>query len=142
MQATLIGQAQTSFGEPLFIAEQFSLDGPQAASGYPLGTFTVDEGATLRGEIQRSFPLPLSGARTTVAPYIFAAASRGWIDQPTAVQQGQISAESFGLGVRLGADALGSPLGGTFSIELARGLSNVVGEGQVYRGNVAFAVKF
>ena len=44
LQGTLIGQAQTSFGHPLFIAEQFSLDGLQAASAYPLGTFSVDEG--------------------------------------------------------------------------------------------------
>ena len=144
LQGVLIGQAQTSFGHPLFIAEQFSLDGPQAASAYPLGTFSVDEGATLRGEIQRPFAFGWTQWRGTVAPYVFGAASQGWIDDPTAVQPGHISAESFGVGVRLGADATAAilPLGSTFSIELARGFSNVVGEGQVYRCNVAFAVKF
>ena len=140
----LIGQAQTSFGHPLFIAEQFSLDGSQAASAYPLGTFSVDEGATLRGEIQRAYPFGWTQGRGTIAPYIFGAASQGWIDDPTAVQPGHINAESFGVGLRLGADTPTPvlPLGATFSIELARGFSNVVGEGQVYRGNVAFAVKF
>ena len=59
LQGALIGQGQTSFGHPLFIAEQFSLDGSQAASAYPLGTFSVDEGATLRGEIQRPLPVRL-----------------------------------------------------------------------------------
>lgn len=144
LQGALIGQAQTSFGHPLFIAEQFSLDGSQAASAYPLGTFSVDEGATLRGEIQRPYPFGWTQGRGTVAPYIFGAASQGWIDEPTAVQIGHISAESFGVGVRLGADAATPvlPLGATFSVELARGFSNVVGEGQVYRANVAFAVKF
>ena len=34
LQGALIGQAQTSFGHPLFVAEQFSLDGSQAASAY------------------------------------------------------------------------------------------------------------
>ena len=60
------------------------------------------------------------------------------------MQPGHINAESFGVGLRLGADTPTPvlPLGATFSIELARGFSNVVGEGQVYRGNVAFAVKF
>jgi len=60
------------------------------------------------------------------------------------VQPGHISAESFGVGLRLGANAATPilPLGSTFSIELARGFSNVAGEGQVYRGNVAFAVNF
>ena len=144
LQGVLIGQAQTSFGHPLFIAEQFSLDGSQAASAYPLGTFSVDEGATLRGEIQRPFAFGWTQWRGTVAPYVFGAASQGWIDDPTAVQPGHISAESFGVGLRLGADATAAilPLGSTFSIELARGFSNVAGEGQVYRCNVAFAVKF
>ncbi len=144
LQGALIGQAQTSFGHPLFIAEQFSLDGSQAASAYPLGTFSVDEGATLRGEIQRPLAFGLNQWRGTVAPYVFGAASQGWIDDPTVVQPGHISAESFGLGLRIGADAATAvlPLGSTFSIELARGFSDVAGEGQVYRCNVAFAVKF
>ena len=65
LQGALIGQAQTSFGHPLFIAEQFSLDGLQAASAYPLGTFSADEGATLRGEIQRPYPLGWAQGRAT-----------------------------------------------------------------------------
>jgi hemolysin activation/secretion protein len=144
LQGVLIGQGQTSFGHPLFIAEQFSLDGAQAASAYPLGTFSVDEGVTLRGEIQRPYPFGWTQGRGTIAPYIFGAASQGWIDEPTAVQPGHISAESFGVGLRLGGDAATTvlPLGATFSLELARGFSSVVGEGQVYRANVAFAVKF
>ena len=144
LQAALIGQAQTSFGHPLFIAEQFSLDGLQAASAYPLGTFSADEGATLRGEIQRPYPFGWAQGRATVSPYIFGAASQGWIDDPTLVQPGHISAESFGVGLRVGADAAATvfPLGATFTIELARGFSNVAGEGQVYRGNVGFAVNF
>ncbi len=141
-QGALIAQAQTSFGHSLFIAEQFSLDGPQGASAYPLGTFSVDGGATLRGEIQRPFVVGWSQGRATIAPYIFAAAAGGTIDEPTAVEQGWINAESFGIGVRVGGDAATLPLGATLSVELARGLSNVPGEGQVYRGNVAFAVKF
>jgi hemolysin activation/secretion protein len=144
LQGAVIAQAQTSFGHPLFIAEQFSLDGVNAASAYPLGTFSVDEGATLRGEIQRPVPVGWTQGRATISPYVFAAAAGGKIDQPTAVEQGWISAESFGIGLRVGADAAPAilPLGSTLSVELARGFSNVAGEGEVYRGNFAFAVKF
>lgn len=143
-QGVVTGQGQTSFGHPLFIAEQFSLDGPQGASAYPLGTFSVDEGATLRAEVQRPFTIGWTQGLGSAAPYIFGAAARGWIDDPTAVEQGQISAELFGVGLRFGADAAATalPLGATLSVELARGFSNVPGEGQVYRGNVAFVVKF
>jgi hemolysin activation/secretion protein len=144
LQGVVIAQGQTSFGHPLFIAEQFSLDGAQAASAYPLGTFSVDEGGTIRSEIQRPFPVGWTQARGTIAPYIFGAASQGWIDEPTAVQPGHISAESFGVGLRLGAEGATTilPLGATLSVELARGFSSVAGEGQAYRCNVAFAVKF
>ena len=51
----LIGRGQTSFGKPMLVSEQFSLDGPQAISAYPSGTLNVDEGGTLRGELSRSF---------------------------------------------------------------------------------------
>jgi hemolysin activation/secretion protein len=144
LQGVVIGQAQTSFGHPLFIAEQFSLDGPNAASAYPLGTFSVDEGATIRAEIQRPMTLAWAPGRASIAPYLFGAVARGWIDDSTAVEQGQITAESFGVGLRIGADATATtlPLGSTLSLEVARGMSNVAGEGQVYRFNAAFAVKF
>ncbi len=141
-QATLIGRAQTSFGKPLFIAEQFLLDGPNALSGFPLGTFSVDEGATLRGELSRPFPIAFPAVQATVAPYVFAAGGRGRIDDPTAAQQAIVDAGSLGVGFHTGAGVTGTPYGGSFSVELARFFSNVVGEGQGYRGNVTFSVSF
>lgn len=37
----ITGRAQTSFGEPLILAEQFSLDGPDAPSSFAAGTFIL-----------------------------------------------------------------------------------------------------
>ena len=141
-QFTLIGRAQTGFGQPLFLAEQFSLDGLDALSGYPSGTFNVDEGATLRGELARPFALATPGVETAVSPYLFGAGGRGILEDPTAIEQAAINAASFGLGLRTGASAMGAPFGGSFAVELARSFSNVPGERQNYRGDVAFAVKF
>jgi hemolysin activation/secretion protein len=141
-QFALLGQGQASFGKPLFLAEQMALDGPQAASGYPVGTFTVDSGVTLRGEIGHSFAFATTDFQATLSPYVFGAAGAGWIYQPTAVQQGEISVGSFGLGIRTGAGPLGSDLGGTLSLEVARAVSNSMTQGQGYRCNVAFAVRF
>jgi hemolysin activation/secretion protein len=70
-RADLIGRAQVSFGKPLLMSEQFSLDGPQAISAYPIGTLNVDEGGTLRGELSRPFTVASSGAPLALAPYGF-----------------------------------------------------------------------
>src|SRR6202035_1956605 len=131
-----------SFGKPLFLSEQFSLDGLDALSGYPSGTFNVDAGATLRGELARPFAFALQGGEALVSPYLFAAGGRGILEEPTVVEQAAIGAASLGLGLRTGANVTGAPFGGSFAIELARSFSNVPGEGQNYRGNVAFAVRF
>ena len=141
-QFAFLGQAQTSFGKPLFLAEQMALDGPQAASGYPVGTFTTDSGVTARAEIGHPFAFNNDAFQAAFTPYAFGAGGAGWIYQPTAIQQGEISVGSFGVGVRTGAGPLGSDLGGTLSLELARAVSNSPNEGQGYRGNVAFSVRF
>ncbi len=52
-----IGRGQTSFGTPLMLAEQFGLDGSDALSAFASGTFSVDEGATLRAELSHPFSL-------------------------------------------------------------------------------------
>jgi hemolysin activation/secretion protein len=141
LQGVLIASAQTSFGKPLFIAEQFGLDGLTAASGYPIGAFTVDQGATLRGELIRPIQL-FAPASITIAPYVFAEGGAGEIFDQTVLQQARINAGSFGVGVRTGLDAAGLPFNGTFTIELARGYSNVPGEQQVYRCNFSIGLNF
>jgi hemolysin activation/secretion protein len=141
LQGVLIASAQTSFGKPLFIAEQIGLDGLTAASGYPIGTFTVDQGATLRGELIRPIQL-FTPASTSIAPYVFAEGGSGEIFDATILQQARINAGSFGVGVRTGLDAAGLPFNGTFDIELARGYSNVPGEKQVNRCNFSIGLNF
>lgn len=141
-QFALIGHAQWSFGKPLFLAEQLSLDGADALSAFPSGTFSVDEGATLRGEFIHPVGLAIDGVAATIAPYLFGAVGRGFVDEATAVEQSRIDAGSLGIGLRTGAGVAGAPYGGSFSIELARAFSDVADERQGYRGNIAFSVKF
>ena len=91
------------FGHPLFIAEQFSLDGSQGASAYPLGTFSVDEGATLRGEIQRPFAVGWTGAGDDRALHLRRRrAAAGSMSRLLCSRAGS-APQSFGIGVRLGA---------------------------------------
>jgi hemolysin activation/secretion protein len=126
----------------LFLAEQFSLDGADALSAFPSGAFSVDQGATLRGELIHPFSVAISGTAATLAPYLFGAVGRGFIEEPTAVEQSSVDAGSFGIGLRTGAAVAGAPYGASLSVEFARALSNVANERQGYRGNIAFALKF
>ena len=141
-QGVLNGQWQSTFGKPVFVSEQIALDGPQAASGYPVGTFTVDEGATLRAEIGRPYSLLGPTFQATLTPYLFSAGGRGWIDQPTAAQQANIDTASFGLGLRTSESWTGALGEALVNVELARALSNVPTQKQGYRGNISVAVKF
>jgi hemolysin activation/secretion protein len=142
LQLGLTAHGQSSFGKPLFTAESFSLDGPDAISGFASGTFSVDEGAVFRAELGRTYPLPSTGWLAAVSPYLFASGGRGFVDQPTAVEQAAISAGAFGLGVRTGVDLSGRPMGAALALEAARFASNAPGEREGWRGNVSLQLKF
>ncbi len=141
-QLALIGHGQTTFGVPVFLAEQFSLDGPDALSAFASGTLEVDEGATLRAEVSHAVTIALGPLQTTLAPYLFGAGGVGVLDGATAVEQATIRAGSFGAGLRAGADALGLPYGTSLSFELAKKVSDFPGEERGYRVNLAMTVKF
>lgn len=137
--------AQSSFGTPLMLSEQFDLDGSDALSSFASGTFSVDEGATLRAELSRPFSLPLGWAPPLdLSPYVFGAIGRGIIDQSTTAQKGVIDAASAGLGIRNTTTWLNGilPLGSTLAVEFARQFSNVPGQRTGYRTNLALNVTF
>lgn len=143
-ELAVIGHAQTSFGTPLMLSEQFGLDGSDALSSFASGTFSVDEGATLRAELSRPFSLPLNlMPPLNLSPYVFGAFGHGVIDQATAAQKGVIDAGSAGVGIRNAATWLtGVPLGSTLGAEFGRQFSNVPGERLGYRVNLALNVTF
>jgi hemolysin activation/secretion protein len=140
----LFGAGQTSFGKPLMVSEQFSLDGPSAVSGFPTGTFVVDEGAFGRAEFGRTFPLTAFGAQIPVEPYVFGAGGFGVIDMPTAVQQRDVRVGSLGVGARAGVSAPAGwwVSGADVAAEVARFASDVPGEREGWRGNFSFSVRF
>ena len=140
----LFGSGQTSFGKPLMVSEQFALDGPGAVSGFPTGTFVVDEGAYGRAELGRTYQLTAFNTQFPVEPYVFGAAGFGAIDMPTALQQGTLRVGSAGLGVRTSVNTTGIPFvsGADLAAELARYVSDVPGEREGWRGNLSFSVRF
>ncbi|HYI27026.1 MAG TPA: ShlB/FhaC/HecB family hemolysin secretion/activation protein [Bradyrhizobium sp.] len=138
----LIGRAQSSFGKPLLVSEQFSLDGPQAVSAYPSGTLNVDEGATLRGELSRPFAVPGEGATLILSPYGFGVVGAGRLLDPTIVEVAAIRSGAIGAGLRSGIDIAGGYKGVTLSLEVARQFSNLPNLAHGWRGNVSMSIRF
>ncbi|MBC2668863.1 ShlB/FhaC/HecB family hemolysin secretion/activation protein [Novosphingobium piscinae] len=132
------GRALTGLGRALFLSEQFALSADNGVSGFAGGSFTVDQGATLRGELILP-PVGLS-ARAEIQPYAFAAGGAGAIARPTAVEAGSIRAGSVGLGARgqlLGASGRGTELG----FEVARQFTDLSGRTDAVRATLTLSVR-
>ena len=97
---TAIVRAQASFSGALPAAAEFSVDGGDALSAFPLGAINADSGVTARAEIGRPITLAVAGgARLT--PYGFVAIGYGHVADPTAVEIANLHSWSAGGGVRL-----------------------------------------
>jgi hemolysin activation/secretion protein len=138
----LIGRGQASFGKPLLVSEQFSLDGPQAISAYPSGTLNVDQGVTLRGELSRTFTMPSSVAPLNLSPYGFGVFGAGRLIDPTVVEVAAVRGGAIGAGLRSGIDITGGYQGIAFGLEMARQYSNLPNLTQVWRGNFSITIRF
>ncbi len=138
----LIGRAQTSFGNPLLISEQFSLDGPQAISAYPSGTLNVDEGGTLRAELSRPFAVTGTAVPVILSPYGFGSFGVGRLLEPTIVELAVVRAGAVGAGVRSDIDVPGGYQGVTLGLEVARQFSNLPNLPHSWRGQAVMSFRF
>jgi hemolysin activation/secretion protein len=138
----LIGRGQASFGKPLLVSEQFSLDGPQAISAYPSGTLNVDEGGTLRGELSRTFTVPSPLTPLNLSPYGFGVFGGGRLIDPTIVEVAEVRAGAVGAGLRSGIDMAGGYQGVTLGLEVARQYSNLPNLTHIWRGNFSMSIRF
>jgi hemolysin activation/secretion protein len=141
-QFDLIGRGQTSFGQPLMQPEQFQLDGPLAVSGYPIGTLNVDEGASLRGELSRSFAAAIDGVPVVLTPYSFGAFGIGRLLEPTVLEVGVVRAGSFGVGLRSGFDMPNGYQGASLGLEVARQYSDLETVPHGWRFNAVLNLRF
>ena len=122
---SLLGRAQTGFGQSLMELEELQLAGPDALSGFGLGTLYVDNGAVGRAELQRPLAVQLGGAAGTATPYLFGAWGGGTFQHVYLGENPNVDATSFGAGLRANGKFTGWPFAETLGLELARVNSNV-----------------
>lgn len=95
------GRFQTSFGDPLVTAEQFSIAGPNELSAFDSGDLRGDSGWVLRAELSHPRATELGGAPLNISPYVFAGIGRINIEQPMGEESEEETAHAFGIGVDL-----------------------------------------
>jgi hemolysin activation/secretion protein len=138
----LVGTAQVTAGKPMLRPEQMALDGNDAVSAFASGSFSADQGLTLRGEVSRPFAVGLGGFNATASPYVFGAAGRGWLANATSVEQSVFNAGALGLGVRGTIDAAAGEPRPSLALEVARGFTDLRGAKAGWRANMLASVTF
>lgn len=138
----LTARGQAAFGSALLQNERFSLDGTDAVSTFIAGGFRVDEGATLRAELQRNVPLPLDRGTLSVTPYLFASAGRGVTNEATVLEASSVTAAGFGAGVRIDAGLLEGRIGTSSGLEIGRQYTDLPGVREEWRLNLNMSVRF
>lgn len=130
-------RAQNSFGNPVFRAEQFSMEGPDGLSAYRGGSTAVDAGAVVRAELARSWAMGRGGPVSALSPYGFASVGAGSLAAPTTLERKHISAFNLGGGLR-------ATLFDRFdiSVEYARGIADYDLLDKVDRVNVSATLRF
>lgn len=92
---------QTTFGDPVFRSEQFTLEGDQGLSAFVGGETAVDAGAVARAEVSLFETVRSDrGTAAILAPYAFGAFGAGRLERPSAVERGNIDAWNIGAGIR------------------------------------------
>jgi hemolysin activation/secretion protein len=135
LHLSLVARGQDAFGRPQMLSEQFTLDGPEAASTLPSGSASVDQGLTLRAEAGHMLPPILRGAG--IEHYLFAAQGWGWLNAASAVEPRFTTLHAFGMGARF---ALSGKPGVSLNVEL--GMTGGHARPGGARVNVSTAVRF
>ncbi len=138
LNVNVVVKAQTSFGTPLFRAEQFALEGSDGASAFLGGVTAVDEGAVARAELRGRFVSGKGQSALEGVPYLFAAAGAGSISRPTVLEPSSLKVASFGVGLHASLPQWHV----YFDVEYAHGVSDLAAVRTTDRGNVSISFRF
>lgn len=115
------GRFQSSMGDPLLTSEQFSLVGPQELSTFDSGSLRGDSGWVIRSELSTQFETNIGQMPFLMSPYLFAGFGYAKLENPTAVEQAETEAYSYGVGMDLFAKTDSNYRSSSIRIEYGRG---------------------
>jgi hemolysin activation/secretion protein len=135
-------RAQAALSGALLKSEQFSLDSADILTGFDSGVIVVDRGVTVRAELGRPIAIDFGDWAKSMTPYVFAAAGRGWLAEPTAVERERSDAQSFGVGVRTAIQGSEGWPAGSLQAEIARRHFEESERGKGLRATISAATRF
>jgi hemolysin activation/secretion protein len=142
LRIDVIAAGQFTGGKPMLRPEQIALDGNDAVSAFDSGSFSADQGMTVRGEVSRPFVFGLGGINATASPYVFGAAGRGWLANATSVEQSVFNAGALGLGVRGTVDVAAGVPRPNLALEVGRGFTDLRGVKAGWRASMLASMSF
>jgi hemolysin activation/secretion protein len=142
LRLDVITAGQFTEGKPMLRPEQIALDGSDSLSAFASGTFTADQGVTLRSELSRPFALALGGGNAVALPYVFGAVGRGWLANASSVEQSVFYAGAVGLGVRGTFEIAANMPSASLALEIARGYTDLAGIKSGWRAGVNMSASF
>jgi hemolysin activation/secretion protein len=142
VRLNLAATAQTTFRHPVFVSEQYLLDGYGIVTGVPSGALSADRGIAGRAELLRSFRLAGVTRTPLLSPYAFFAYGTGYLEQPTAAEQRRINGRSGGIGARMELFAGAGRGYDTLAIELGRYVTDLPSVPSATRLTVAMYLSF
>jgi hemolysin activation/secretion protein len=138
----VIAAGQFTGGRPMLRPEQIALDGSDSLSAFASGTFSADQGLTLRSELSRSVPIGFNAVKAIALPYVFGAVGRGWLANATSVEQSAFNAGAVGLGVRGTVEVAANMPSASLALEVARGYTDLAGVKAGWRAGVNMSATF
>jgi hemolysin activation/secretion protein len=122
LTVNLAARAQTSFGQALLRSEQIGIATTTAISALDAGSVVGDQGYVVRGELASPWAIPMADMPfgLVAAPYVYAAYGRVELLNPTALEASDISATSYGGGLRIGGNVPGQLSNGSLTLEYGR----------------------
>ncbi len=142
VRLNLAATAQTTFKHPVFVSEQYLLDGYGIVTGVPSGSLSADRGIAGRAELLRSFRLASVLRAPLLSPYAFFAHGTGYLERPTAAEQPRINGRSGGIGARMELFAGVGRGYDTLAIELGRYVTDLPSVPSATRLTVAIYLSF
>jgi hemolysin activation/secretion protein len=123
--ASILAAGQTSFHHALLTSEQYDIDGPKLLSGFTAGSLAGDTAWATRGELGRAFAVPIPSGALTTTPYLFGAVGESILEDPTALEIGDVQAANLGAGLRINFAPAGDALPSAYGfVEFSRSFSN------------------
>ena len=142
LQFRFTAAAQTAFHQAVFRSEQFALEGPEGISAFAPGSLPVDQGSTVRGQLEYPWGRSVRTGVGSLTPYLMVAHGAGDINRPSNAEPHAVHANAWGAGLVSAWSASESDRGAQLQLEIAHGSSTLAANKDGFYAHASLVVRF